>query len=87
MEDPMAYFVGLVWQWQTSLPLIFQCPELSHIPPPPPRNCWKPEDKLCAQEENTVSQWYSIDNATPTKDQGSSRLPNIHLPNPDPDLV
>lgn len=35
MEDPMAYFVGLVWQWQTSLPLIFQCPELSHIPPLP----------------------------------------------------
>ena len=54
MEDPMGYFVGLVGQWQTSLPLIFQCPELSHMPPQ--QNCWEPEDKLSAQEENTVSQ-------------------------------
>lgn len=59
----------------------------------PPRNpaspnCWEPEDKLCAQEENSLSvTLIGIADATPNRGQGSSRLPNIHLPNPDPDLV
>lgn len=43
------------------------------------------KDYLCAKEEKKSP--HSIAFANPTRDKGSSLLPDVSLPNPDLDLV